>query len=107
MNKLRRKSIYNVIQKLEKILNNLNDVNLIKIINGIIDEIQSILDEEECVLYNIPENLQNSFRYEESENACDCLSDAVSELEDIDEGCSQEDVRSYILSSIQYLENSI
>lgn len=44
--------------------------------------VSSVLDQENDVLENIPENLQNSERYETAENAIDHLEDAKECLED-------------------------
>ena len=47
--------------------------------NSIIDTIH---DEEEDSLYNMPDNLQNSDRYEQMENCVDLLSGAIECIED-------------------------
>lgn len=106
MNKARRRAIVKIIQMLHKIKSNLcrefSELSLSQL-EEIIDEIQCILDEEECVRDNIPENLQNGCRYEESENACDIMGDIISDFDDIDEDCSQEEVLSYISNAINML----
>ena len=63
MNNKRRKEIKNVISKIEEL-------------------VQQILDEEEEAFDNMPESLQESERGEASQNAQDCLSDAVDALEE-------------------------
>ena len=100
MNKARRKEICNIIQKLNNFLSRAD-------IDAAIDEIQMVLDEEECVMDNIPENLQNGYRYQESEEACDNLNDAISELEDIDDEYSEDDIQHAVNNAIQYLNNCI
>ena len=100
MNKARRKEICNIIQKLNNFLSRAD-------IDVAIDEIQMVLDEQECVMDNIPENLQNGYRYQESEEACDNLNDAISELEDIDDEYSEDDIHHAVNNAIQYLNNCI
>jgi uncharacterized protein YoxC len=110
MNKLRRKEIFKLIQKLHQLSDDLNEKNLDQIISAIEDityEIQMLLDEEEDSLDNTPENLRSSIRYEESENACDNLSDAIVELEDLDDEYSIGEIKDYILNAINNLENCI
>ena len=67
MNKARRKNIQDVVGQLEDLKSALEDV----------------LHEEEEYRDNIPENLQGSERYEKADEACDTLSGAVDDLEDI------------------------
>lgn len=58
-------------------------------INKISAEIESIklrlkkvLSDEEFAFDNIPENLQGSTRYEESEEAIDCMNEAIDNLDE-------------------------
>ena len=44
--------------------------------------INTVLDEEQDSLDNMPENMQASERYENMENAVDCLEDAESSIDD-------------------------
>ncbi len=67
MNNIRRKRLNKLNEQLSEILIDL-------------DELRS---EEEEYLYNIPENLQCSDRYEKSENAFDNLEEAYSNLEEV------------------------
>ena len=67
MNKARRKSIQDVADQLEELKSTLEDIQY---------------EEEEC-RDNIPDNLKGSARYEAADEACNTLSDAVSDLEDI------------------------
>ena len=55
MNKYRRNRLREIIKRLSEIL----------------DGIEEIRDEEEECISNMPENLTNSVRYENAENACD------------------------------------
>ena len=66
MNKIRRKTLRDILEQLEELKDSL-------------EEVQS---EEEAYRDNMPENLQGSERYETADAACDNLSDAVSSLED-------------------------
>lgn len=67
MNKQRRKDIDTIIQNLE----------------GIREQIQMVLEEEQEYLDNIPENLQNSDRYETAETAVQELEEADGSIDDI------------------------
>ena len=67
MNKERRKSITNTIEKLQEIN----------------ETISIILEEEEIYRDNMPENLQNSEKYEKADQACDNLQECMDELESI------------------------
>lgn len=67
MNKIRRKSLQGIINQLEELKSSLEDLQA----------------EEEEYRDNMPENLQGSERYEVADAACDNLSDAVSDLEEV------------------------
>lgn len=67
MNNIRRKKLHKLQEQLKEILDCL-------------DELKS---EEETYLYNIPDNLQGSERYERAENAVSNLEDACTSLEDV------------------------
>jgi len=66
MNKIRRKSLQAIIDQLEELKGSLED----------------LLAEEEEYRDNIPENMQESERYEKADEACGNLSDAVDDLEE-------------------------
>jgi len=53
------------------------------------DIIQDVKYEEEDSLRNLPENLENSERYENMEKAVDCLDDALSSIQEA-ESCVSE-----------------
>lgn len=74
MNKIRRKEINKIINMVEEL--HLCD-NIDNELVNIIDKLSIILSEEEYYLYNIPDNLQNGYRYQTSEDACDNLQDAI------------------------------
>lgn len=65
MNKKRRKEI-------SKIVSTLEDVR---------DRISEVIDEEQCAFDNMPESIQGSDRGCESEEAIDCLNDALDSVE--------------------------
>jgi len=67
MNKQRRKDIDTIIQTLEEIR----------------EQIQFVLEEEQEYLDNIPENLQNSERYETAQTAVSELEEADGSIDDI------------------------
>lgn len=67
MNKIRRKNLQSIIDQLE----------------GLRDSIEDLQSEEEAYRDNIPENMQDSERYEKADAACSNLSDAVDELEEV------------------------
>ncbi len=52
-------------------------------------ELESIKDDEDDARESMPENLQNSDRYEESENCSDVIGDAISDLDDIVNGLEE------------------
>lgn len=73
MNKARRKKLRTLAEQLDDIM----------------IELEMLKDEEETYLYNIPENLQGSDRYEAAENAvnsldtaCDALDETISSIEE-------------------------
>ena len=66
MNKVRRKNLQAIIDRLEELKGSLEDLQA----------------EEEEYRDNIPENFQSGERYEHIEEICESLSDAVSSLED-------------------------
>ena len=110
MNKVRRKEIFKVIQLLNKLLDSIPEMSinlLISKIEELIDVIQDILDEEESVMDSIPENLQNGSVYEKSEDACWNLSDAISELEELDVECTKSDITNCVSNAINNLNNCI
>ena len=65
MNKQRRKEIKNAIELLD----------------GVKEQLESILFDESDYFDNMPENLQGSIRGEESENAIDIIQDVVDEID--------------------------
>lgn len=106
MNKMRRKEIYAVIARLNGLTLE-NDMEKIhEQLLDIIDDIELILSDEECYKDNIPENLQNGSRYEESEYSCDCLQDAINELEYVEDEEEKESIVLAINSAVDYLNDA-
>lgn len=66
MNNLRRKRI----------------AKLVDVLSNVKEAFESIAEDEEEYIDNIPENLQNSSRYEQAEEALDSLNYVVSSLDD-------------------------
>ena len=88
MNNTRRKAIRNELNQIDMIIPRINAVSsLLDAIKSDIETIKSNIEDiqydEEEARDNIPERLQDSERYWTSDEACDNLSDAVTELEDI------------------------
>jgi hypothetical protein len=107
---MRRKEIYTVISGLNEIINVLQKEtidNVCDLINNFISDIQSILDDEEDYKENIPENLQNGYRYQESEMSCDNLESAIDELENISEDDSCECIVNTIDNAVNYLDSAM
>ena len=73
--------------------------------NGIMAELEDILAEEDDARDNMPENLQESIRYDESEEASDHLNEAISSLSDISEEDDDSTVRDQINDAIEALNN--
>ena len=81
MNKVRRKRIFNVSMLLSE--SNMKEM---------LEELQSILDDEEYAFDSMPDNLQYSMRGEESQEAIDCLSNAIDMLQSIIDGNDEYDL---------------
>ena len=54
----------------------------IEIIETALDIVNQVKDEEEDSMYNYPENLQGTEKYENMETAVDTMDDAVSNIDD-------------------------
>ncbi len=66
MNKVRRKNLQSVYDRLE----------------GLKERLEELQGEEEECCDNIPENMRASERYERSDNACYCIDEAVRQLDE-------------------------
>ena len=67
MNRVRRKNLQGIIDQLVELKGSLEDLQT----------------EEEEYRDNMPENLQGSERYEQADDACSNLSDAVDNLDEV------------------------
>ena len=99
MNKARRKKIQKAIDMLE-----MGDV-----IDQALAILEDVLYDEEAAYDNIPENLQGSWRAEESEEAIDALNDAIDLLTDLQsaEGADKDDTEDKIQEAIGCLEEIV
>jgi hypothetical protein len=75
MNSIRRKQLEDLIPKIEALKTSL----------------ENILSDEQDAFDNMPENLQNSTRYEMAAEACDNLCDAVDLLDEAKENVNNKD----------------
>ena len=75
MNRIRRKEIQEVISKIEELY----------------ETVENIKSDEEDYRDNIPENLQNSARYDKADDACLMLEEAMDNLSEamanLEEAC--------------------
>ena len=81
MNKDRRKELYAVAKKL-LLLKQTNDRCVETDLEVIKNELDMILYDEESYMDNIPENFQNSYRYQAAEDACNNIENAIDSLDD-------------------------
>lgn len=78
MNNVRRDNLRKIISRIESTEQKLS--KCLKDMESISSDIECIQDEEENCLSNMPENMEGCDRWNTSENAVDCLSDAVDEF---------------------------
>ena len=99
MNKARRK----LIQKAINVLEMGNDADQALAI------LEDVLYAEEDAYDNIPENLQSSWRAEESEEAIDALNDAIELLADLQTvgNVDEDKTKDKVQEAIGYLEEII
>ena len=111
MNKQRRKELRVIKEKLVEIINEKqNNVNL-DAIKEILEDIESDLgclyDDEVCCMDNIPENLQESIRYEKAEAACDNLESAVDYIGDAVSSNDFEEIIITIKKAINFINAAV
>ena len=82
MNKNRRKELYAIVHQLSTLSYTGKDVATD--LEHIKNDLSRILYDEESYMDNIPENLQNSYKYQAAEDACDNIENAIDALNDID-----------------------
>ena len=104
MNKQRRKEIYNLITKLQKVTAMPSDEEKNRELEDIKDDVNLIMLEEEIYMDNIPENLQGGRRYSDAEDACDNLYSAIDSIEDAISDMNSID--EYISKAISYLNTA-
>lgn len=80
MNKTRRKTIYGINVRLEALQGELE---------SLIDDVETVRDEETEYRDNIPENMQGSERYDAADTACAELETALDTLERIKDDISE------------------
>ena len=102
MNKIRRKEIYIVCNKLET-FKNIQASERRSNLTDIINDIEMILSDEQYYMDSIPENMQGGSKYEKAEEACDNLENAISELNEITSESDLQDISSHIDEAIDYL----
>lgn len=73
MNNERRKEIDRLMERVNSLLADLSEIK---------DSIESVRDEEQGYLDNMPENMADSERAEKSQAAIDALDEALSSLDD-------------------------
>ena len=83
MNKERRKELYVVANKL-LLLKQTDNNDMEPDFDAIKNELSMILYDEESYMDNMPENFQNSYRYQVAEDACSNIEDAIDSLDDGD-----------------------
>ena len=108
MNKVRRKEIYTIVNKLNNILINISEDTICEYIDQIADladDTQCVYDDEYDYFSNIPENLQYSERAINSEADCDLLEEAAELLYYIEDGDTMEYIIKNIKNAINNLEN--
>ena len=91
MNKERRKELYAIAARLSFFKGNTNGVD----IGEIRSDLEMILYDEEAYMENMPENLQNGYRYQIAEEAYNNMEYAIEALDDGD-----------IESAINYIYNA-
>lgn len=109
MNKARRKEIYTVINRLNSLCDSIKkqeDIDLLSVIEDIAEDVDFIFSDEEYCKDNIPENLQNGYRFFMVEEACDNLEYAKDSLEEIEEDDDIDSIIKSIDEAIRYLNNA-
>ena len=75
MNNDRRKALRKVAEEFKELIGKLADCRM---------ELETLRDEEQECLDNMPENLQGSDRYQAAEDAISAMDDAISTIEDFE-----------------------
>lgn len=99
MNKLRRKELYKLINKLSAIKNQED-------LSDCIDILEAIKSDEEEYYDNAPENLQYSARYEASQEAIDNMDEALNYLNDALICEEDDEMQEYIDYAVSAIEDA-
>lgn len=75
MNKIRRKELARIVEKLEA-------MDALRL--EVQEELEAVLDEEQEALDNMPESLQDSEKGQQMQEYIDAMESAMSDLEDFD-----------------------
>ena len=78
MNKERRKELYAIAVRLTSFKNGSSGID----IEDVRSDLEMVLCDEETYMDNMPENLQNGYRYQVAEEACTNMEFAIDALDD-------------------------
>lgn len=104
MNNARRKELDKIKYELDKIKENISEHSLDDL-ESLKDALSDVLLDEEFAYDNMPENLKNSMRGQESEEAIEYIDEAFSTLDSIKE--LNDDSIEEIEEAIEELDNII
>lgn len=99
MNKQRRMALKKIIESLRKFNIKTNgelSQEQIDELDTIKNDLEYVLSEEQYSLDNIPENLQGSYRYQQSESACDSIENAIEFISDAMDGDTEKNINEAI-----------
>lgn len=91
MNNDRRKEISRIIEEIESAVATAKEK-----LEELQSSIESVRDEEQECMDNMPENLQGSERYTTAEQAVDNLDNAASSIEELIEAIDTDDLIEYL-----------
>lgn len=92
MNKQRRSRIKIICENLNHLSEETEKAKLLAECSSIKSEIDDVQSDEEDAFDNMPENLQDSIRGEESQDAIDSLQNASDALDELSEDSSIDDI---------------
>lgn len=81
MNKDRRKQLSELCDRVKALEEKINELKELR--DGIVTDLESVRDEEQEALDNLPESLQNGERWQDMRSSIDSMESALSSLEDI------------------------
>lgn len=110
MNKARRKEISLICKRLLSFESNINKSksteDIKDILNNIYQDINFIFWDENDYMENIPENMQNGYRYEKAEKACENLEEAMDSIKEAEECSNADSMIKCIKEAIDYLSDA-